>query len=146
MTSERLAGYREGLGAAWDERLLRVCRPNAEAPARDATLELLRQAEPPTALLAMSDVFAIGALRGAAELGIGVPGQLSVVGFDDSPAAATATPPLTTVAQPHEEKGRLAAERLLDAIDGQERDEERLSRDILPTELVVRGSTAPPTG
>jgi DNA-binding LacI/PurR family transcriptional regulator len=144
MTSERLAGYRQGLGKAWDERLLRVCRPNAEGPARDATLELLQQAEPPTALLAMSDVLAIGALRGAAEVGVGVPGQLSVVGFDDSPAAATATPPLTTVAQPHEEKGRLAAERLLDAIEDQGSAEERPSRDILPTELVVRESTAVP--
>jgi DNA-binding LacI/PurR family transcriptional regulator len=144
MTSERLSGYREGLGEAWDERLLRVCRPNAERPARDATLELLRQPEPPTALLAMSDVLAIGALRGAAEAGVGVPGQLSVVGFDDSPAAATATPPLTTVAQPHEEKGRLAAGRLLDAIEQQGSPRERPSRDILPTELVVRESTAVP--
>jgi len=73
-----------------------------------------------------------------------VPGQLSVVGFDDSPAAASATPPLTTVAQPHEEKGRLAAERLLDAIEHQGSPAERPSRDILPTELVVRESTAAP--
>ena len=53
----------------------------------------------------MSDVLALGALQAAAELGIAVPAELSVVGFDDSPAATLATPTLTSVAQPHEEKG-----------------------------------------
>ena len=55
--------------------------------------------------------------QAAAELGVGVPTELSVVGFDDSPAATLATPALTTVAQPHEEKGRVAAEWLLEAIE-----------------------------
>jgi DNA-binding LacI/PurR family transcriptional regulator len=143
MSVERLKGYEEGLGEAWDESLVRTCRPNAPEPARAAALELLRQASPPTALLAMSDVLAIGALQAAAELGVSVPAELSLVGFDDSPAAALATPPLTTVAQPHEEKGRLAAEWLLDAV---ERETERpggAPRAILPTKLVVRQSTAP---
>ena len=72
-----------------------------------------------------------------------IPGELSLVGFDDSPAATLATPALTTVAQPHAEKGRIAAEWLLDAIErGQPPPDDR--RMILPTELVVRGSTAPP--
>jgi hypothetical protein len=64
-----------------------------------------------------------------------------VVGFDDTPGAAQATPPLTTVAQPHEEKGRLAAEQLIDAIErGGTREP---AGTLLPTELVVRGSTRP---
>jgi DNA-binding LacI/PurR family transcriptional regulator len=89
----------------------------------------------------MSDVLAIGALQAAAELGVAVPGELSIVGFDDSPAAALASPPLTTVAQPHEKKGLLAAEWLLEAIEhGQ--DSLGLRREILPTELVVRETTA----
>jgi DNA-binding LacI/PurR family transcriptional regulator len=88
----------------------------------------------------MSDVLAIGALQAAAERGLRVPDRLSIVGFDDSPAAAVATPPLTTIAQPHEEKGRLAAEWLLEAVEGREAlDPAR--RAILPTQLVVRGST-----
>jgi DNA-binding LacI/PurR family transcriptional regulator len=66
-----------------------------------------------------------------------------VVGFDDSPAATFATPALTTVAQPHEEKGRLAAEWLLEAIAGG-RPRRRRRKAILPTELVVRESTAAP--
>jgi DNA-binding LacI/PurR family transcriptional regulator len=143
ITADRLAGYEEGLGEAWDEGWVRVCRPNAERPAREAALELLRRPQPPTAILAMSDVLAIGALRAAAELGVDVPTELSVVGFDDSPAAALAAPPLTTVAQPHEEKGRLATERLLEAIEHGAGHAGR-NRDILPTQLVVRASSAPP--
>jgi DNA-binding LacI/PurR family transcriptional regulator len=65
-----------------------------------------------------------------------------VVGFDDSPGAAHVTPPLTTVSQPHEEKGRLAAEQLIEAIERGGSGEPR--RTLLPTELVVRDSTAPP--
>lgn len=142
ITVERLAGYEDGLGDAWDPALVRTCRPNAPEPARAATLELLREPSPPTAILAMSDILAFGALEAAGEHGVPVPSKLSVVGFDDTPGAAHASPPLTTVAQPHEEKGRLAAEQLIDAIErGGTREP---SRTLLPTELVVRGSTAPP--
>jgi DNA-binding LacI/PurR family transcriptional regulator len=142
ITVERLAGYEDGLGDAWDPALVRTCRPNAPEPARAATLELLREPTPPTAILAMSDILAFGALEAAAEHGVPVPSKLSVVGFDDTPGAAHATPPLTTVAQPHEEKGRLAAEQLIDAIE--RRGTREPSRTLLPTELVVRDSTAPP--
>ena len=141
LTTERLAGYEEGLGAAWDEDFVRTCRPNATEPARRAALDLLRQPGRPTALLAMSDVLAIGALQAAAELGVAVPGELSIVGFDDSPAAALASPPLTTIAQPHEKKGQLAAGWLLEAIE-HGRNSVGLRREILPTELVVRQTTA----
>ena len=146
LSAERLAGYEEGLGSAWDERAVRTCRPNAPEPARLATLELLRSKPPPTAILAMSDVLALGALQAAAELGVAVPVELSLVGFDDSPVAALATPALTTVAQPHEEKGRLAAEWLIGAIERGGAFRGRRRRAILPTELVVRDSTAPPSG
>jgi len=143
IVNERLAGYREGLGEAWDEDAVRTCRPNATEPARAATLDLLRGPAPPTAILAMSDVLALGALQAASELGVTVPENLSVVGFDDSPAAAFATPMLTTIAQPHEEKGRLAAQRLLEEI-ANGRPRRRRRKTILPTELVVRESTGPP--
>jgi DNA-binding LacI/PurR family transcriptional regulator len=144
ITVERLAGYEAGLGEVWDASLVRTCRPNAPEPAREATLELLRETSPPTAILAMSDILAFGALEAAEELGVPVPSKLSVVGFDDTPGAAHATPPLTTVAQPHEEKGRLAAEQLIEAIESGGSVEPR--RTLLPTELVVRDSTAPPGG
>jgi DNA-binding LacI/PurR family transcriptional regulator len=145
LSVERLAGYEEGLGSAWDESRVRICRPNAPEPARRAAVDLLTSDEPPTALLAMSDVLALGALQAAAELEIAVPVELSVVGFDDSPAASLATPALTTVRQPHEEKGRLAAEWLVEAIERGTSWLNPRRRVLLPTELVVRESTAPPT-
>lgn len=140
VTRERLAGYRDGLGDAHVD--VRICRPNLPETGRAATLELLAAAEPPTAVLAMSDALALGALQAARERGVEVPGGLSVVGFDDSPAAAMATPGLTTVRQPQERKGRLAAEALLAAMEGAEA---ASTPTILPTELVERGSTGPPT-
>jgi DNA-binding LacI/PurR family transcriptional regulator len=84
----------------------------------------------------MSDELAIGALRAAEDRGIAVPGELSVVGFDDTPAASDVRPALTTVRQPHEDKGAAAARLLLDPDDA--------DRSItLPTELIVRASSAP---
>jgi DNA-binding LacI/PurR family transcriptional regulator len=71
-----------------------------------------------------------------------VPGDLSIVGFDDVPAAARAEPELTTVHQPHLQKGRVAAGRLVTALQGSGSGEPVTV--ILPTELVVRQSTAPP--
>jgi DNA-binding LacI/PurR family transcriptional regulator len=146
LTDERLKGYQEGLGEVWDANLVRMCRPNAPEPAREATLELVGEREPPTAILAMSDTLAVGALQAAAELGISVPVDLSVVGFDDSPVAAHTAPPLTTVAQPQEEKGRLAAQWLVEDIERGRGPRRRRRRAILPTELLVRESTAPPRG
>jgi DNA-binding LacI/PurR family transcriptional regulator len=142
MSVERLAGYEEGLGATWNDATVRTCRPNATEPARKATLDLLRSDAPPTAILAMSDVLATGALQAAAEIGIRVPEDLSLVGFDDGPSAALTSPPLTTIAQPHEEKGRLAAEWLLEDIASPP--PRRHRKAILPTTLVVRNSTGPP--
>jgi DNA-binding LacI/PurR family transcriptional regulator len=144
LSVERLQGYEEGLGDAWDPSLVRTARPNAPEPAREATAELLRLPEPPTAVLAMSDILAIGALEAAADHDVRVPEGLSVVGFDDSPAALHAIPPLTTVAQPHEEKGRLAAQWLVEEVEQGSASRDGSRRAILPTELVVRESTAPP--
>ena len=92
----------------------------------------------PTALLAFSDQLALGVVEAAGELGLSVPGDLSVVGFDDVPEAATAG--LTSVHQDHAEKGRLAGEMLVARLRG----EEALERTLLPARLVVRGSTGPP--
>jgi LacI family transcriptional regulator len=71
-----------------------------------------------------------------------VPDELSIVGFDDSPAAALTVPPLTSVAQPRERKGQLAAELLLAEIDRSDAIHPPQQR-ILPADLVIRASTAP---
>jgi DNA-binding LacI/PurR family transcriptional regulator len=146
LSAERLAGYQDGLGAIWDEEAVRTCRRNASEPARRAARDLLTGERPPTAILAMSDVLALGALQAADELGVAVPTELSVVGFDDSPAASLAKPALTTVAQPHEEKGRLAAEWLVGALERGTTLRGRRRRAILPTDVVIRDSTAEAAG
>jgi DNA-binding LacI/PurR family transcriptional regulator len=97
--------------------------------------------ERPTALLATSDELALGAVEAAYELGLAVPGDLSVAGFDDVPAARRADPPLTTVHQDHAEKGRLAAEVLLADLRGEATPRGRR----VGHQLVVRGSTGPPS-
>ena len=95
----------------------------------------------PTAIFAVTDVLALGALDAAAEAGIDVPQMLSVVGFDDIGEAAASTPPLTTGSQSLFEQGRIAARVVLDLLAG--------TVPALPRitpELVVRGSTARPPG
>jgi DNA-binding LacI/PurR family transcriptional regulator len=76
-----------------------------------------------------------------------VPTELSVVGFDDSPLARRLTPPLSTIAQDVVAKGAHAAEELIKAVRRRRAGEpDRVRRHLLPTELVVRGSTAPSDG
>jgi DNA-binding LacI/PurR family transcriptional regulator len=97
----------------------------------------------PTAVLAVSDIIALGAIRAAHRLGLAVPGDLEVIGFDDVPLAAESLPPLSTVHQPILEKGRTAARLLIRELN------EAGPREhiVLPTELILRGSTvAAPEG
>jgi LacI family transcriptional regulator len=140
----RVAGVRDALRAAGltlpASRL--VERPYELGAARDG-LRVLLQADPaPTAVVCGNDVLATGALLEAARLGVAVPGQLSIVGFDDLELAGHLQPGLTTVRVPAEEMWRLAADRVLDALRGVE-----VPRATeIEVALVVRGSTAPPPG
>jgi DNA-binding LacI/PurR family transcriptional regulator len=95
----------------------------------------------PTALLVMSDVMAVGAIGAAARVGIRVPRDLSVVGFDDVELARHVEPPLTTVHQPVRRKGAEACRLLLAAIEP--RDGRPADHRTLATRLIVRGSTGP---
>ena len=99
---------------------------------------LLAQTPRPTAIVCQSDQLALGVLDAARSAGLSVPGDVSVAGFDDIDAAGRSDPPLTTVRQPLRERGRLAGEMLLQALDGK-----RPRRVRLRTELVVRESTGP---
>jgi DNA-binding LacI/PurR family transcriptional regulator len=142
ITAERFAGYREGLGDLWNPALV-AHGMGGDIETGSRALEQLLASDPaPTGIVAMSDALAAGVLLGAAARGIEVPAQLSVVGFDDVPIAARTDPALTTIAQPTEDKGRLAARALLDALERDGLPEP--TRTVLPTRLVVRGSTAPP--
>jgi DNA-binding LacI/PurR family transcriptional regulator len=137
---ERLAGVREALEAAaisWDEVLIEE-RANRQDAGAAAARSLLAETPRPTALIAMSDQLALGAIRGARELGLEVPTDLSVAGFDDIPEAAHSQPPLTTVRQPLVDKGLLAGDRLFELLAGSEPPDA-----VLPVQLVARGSTGP---
>jgi LacI family transcriptional regulator len=103
--------------------------------------ELLALPNPPTAIFAGSDQQALGVYEAARQRGLRIPQDLSVIGFDDLPAARWVSPPLTTVRQPLAEMGRVAAEMLGDLIDGVSLRSQRVE---LSTELIVRESTAGP--
>ena len=141
VSARRLDGVRrevEAEGLPWLGVPVVECARNDLDAGALAAWELLDRTDPPTAVVAFSDQLALGALRAAQELGVDVPARLSVVGFDDAPPAATAQPPLTTVAQPLRERGRTAAALALALARG----ERVASPPRLPLELVVRESTA----
>jgi LacI family transcriptional regulator len=113
--------------------------PHEREAARRLGRELLALDEPPTAVFAASDNQALGVLEAAADAGVRVPDELSVVGFDDLDQAAWAG--LTTVRQQLEESGRRGAELLLAGLEGLPLAAEE---ELLPLELRVRATTAPP--
>jgi alanine racemase len=110
----------------------------SEEGGRAAFDRLWRRGRRPTALVAMSDLIAVGALEAALQSGLAVPEQLSIIGFDDIPEARWIRPALSTVRQPAREKGRVAAELLISLLDGS-----GAPRYInLETELINRASVA----
>ena len=90
------------------------------AEGRAAARVLLAAPRPPTAIVCGNDILAFGALTEAREMGVAVPGQLSVTGFDDVDLASHVAPPLTTMRVPSAEMGRLAAEYLLARLAGRD--------------------------
>lgn len=102
-----------------------------------AALDLMAGDEPPTAIIAFSDIMAVGVLDALASLDVPVPAAVSVAGYDDQPEAEWTRPRLTTIRQPIEAKGRLAGDFLVAAIRG----ESQHPRQLLQGTLVVRDST-----
>ncbi len=140
----RMAGYQAALarhGLRLDGRHVRLveCASTARG-GRTGFRRVWRPPLRPTALVAMSDIIAIGAMDASRQAGVRVPDDLSIVGFDDIPMSAWVYPPLTTVFQPLREKGKLAAEMLVSHIRG----ELQPSHRVLPTRLVMRQSVGPP--
>jgi DNA-binding LacI/PurR family transcriptional regulator len=88
--------------------------------------------QPPSAVFAVSDTLAVGAIKGALAAGRQVPGDLAVVGFDDVPLASIFEPSLTTVAQPRRELGRVAMQVLLRRIAGEEPASITLAHTLIP--------------
>ena len=138
----RLAGYRKAIHAAGAPDPTTVLAGISVAAGSRAFESLPRGERRPTAVLAMSDMAAIGVMSAAESAGLRVPADLSVVGFDDIPASEWTSPPLTTVRQPIVEKGKLAARLLIERMNGKAVESPRPLR----TTLVVRKSTAGPAG
>jgi LacI family transcriptional regulator len=101
--------------------------------------DLLARAPDVTAVFAANDIVAFGALRAVREAGLRVPRDISVVGFDDIPLARHFDPPLTTIRLPARDLGAAAGRALVERLAGRA----GMERRLLPTELVVRDSTAP---
>ena len=141
-SAERLIGYQQILhenGILYDESL--VVRGDFQyVSGYEAARQLLALADPPTAVFACNDLMAVGVISAVTELGLRVPQDLSVVGFDDVRLASFTNPPLTTIAQPKYEIGVIATEMLLARAQNIDAPT-RLQR--LDTELVIRQSTAP---
>ena len=140
--AERVRGVREALAAA------RIALPATRLverryglePARDGLRQLMAAESPPTAVVCGNDVLATGALLEAQRMGIAVPEQLSIVGFDDLELAAHLRPALTTVHVPADEMWRCAADRVIAALSGNE--PPRATQ--IQVSLVVRDSSGPP--
>lgn len=141
---ERLQGYRAALAQAevpFDERLVTLGGHGHAVGIADG-LRLLGLTDPPTAVFAVTDATALGVLEAARQRGLRCPEDLSVVGFDDTYAAITASPALTTVRQPITEMGRVALRTLLGLARGERGSFHHMQ---LSTQLMVRESTAPPS-
>jgi LacI family transcriptional regulator len=141
------AGRRDGfvramseLGLAIDDDRVAVGVAYAEEEGARLTRDLLSRGETPTAIVAGNDLMALGCIDALREAGLDVPGDVSVVGFNDMDFSERFCPPLTTIRVPHHELGVQAAELLLERLASPASETRHV---VLPVELVVRGSTAP---
>lgn len=139
---ERWKGFREALQQAHielDETLVCQGLYTFESGLEAARI-LLNRDDRPTAIFAQNDDMAAGAIVAAGELGISIPGELSITGFDDSQIASTVWPRITTIRQPIRAMAQAATDALLSILEGARRPPEHR---IMPYELIVRGSTGP---
>ncbi len=137
---ERRAGFDEGLArhglgitAEFDEE-----GDYSFESGLEAVRKMLRHASPPTAIICANDQMAAGAYHAAYEMGVNIPRDLTVLGFDDADVATRIYPPLTTIRLPTRDMARMAVDMLLDP-------EQARSNLVFDASLMVRGSTAPPS-
>lgn len=141
--SERLRGYDDALADAGIEtgQVLHIPGSYTIASGAAAMAMLLRGDPRPTAVLCVTDLMAIGAVNAAHAAGLRVPEDVSVVGFDDIPLAAHMDPPLTTVRQESQGLGETAARQLFELL---KKKHPAFDTIVMPTTLIVRGSSGPP--
>jgi len=140
---DRLEGYRQALaeaGLACDPTLIMNGNWSATS-GYQATRQMIEAGRPFSAIFAQNDQMAVGAIRALRENGRRVPGDVSVIGFDDIPLASYFDPPLTTLRQPLEELGRQAARLLIETIHNPGRQPEQV---LIHAQMVERASCRPP--
>ena len=142
----RYEGYKKALlinEFPVDESLVRFCRQPTEEDAYKAAKDLLNHPHRPTAILTYDDDMAMGVFRAAKEVKLSIPGDLSIIGFDDGKIASLTQPALTTIAQPSYYKGRLIAQKLIQYIENlRNGDDAKPHSEILECKLVIRDSCA----
>ena len=141
-TAERLRGYKHALdahGVAFETNMVRDGLFTYES-GREATESLLQCGAPPTAIIASNDEMACGVMHAALELGLDVPRDVSIVGFDDTPVASRLWPPLTTVRQPIHAMAEAATTMLIQQLRGGLVEAEH---EPFHCEVVIRESTGP---
>ena len=145
MIAERVRGYKAGLAEAGIRfrREWLAGGEHSQQVAHREGLKLLHSASPPTAVLALSNLLALGMIEAARALGRHIPDQLSIITFDEQPWASLLSPPLMTIAQPVEDMGKAAEDALLRQVGGGAL-QGRAKRLVLPVKLIQRGSVAPP--
>lgn len=146
---ERLDGYRAALaeaGIKFDPQLVWEGKLSSHYGdiegallGRHGAQEILQKEQRPTALIAINDMYALGAYAGARDLGLRIPHDVSIVGFDDIMLAEISEPPLTTVRQPLQEMMKRGVERLIERLD--KTAEPGAVHLTLPTKLIIRSST-----
>jgi DNA-binding LacI/PurR family transcriptional regulator len=137
---KRLEGYKAALeenGLRFDPEMVIEKEPTL-LDGKEAMSRLMSLQNRPTAVLAASDTLAVGAMAAARDIGLDIPGDISLVGFDDIDIAAYCNPPLTTVHVPAYEIGRLAMKIILNMIDDYEN--YKVQQYCLDTNLVIRNS------
>lgn len=142
-SAERVVGYRAALldaGIVPQEDLVLRGDFHSET-GRNLTLQLLNRETPPTAIFACNDMMAFGALRAAYQVGLRVPENLSIIGFDGIELGSYSNPPLTTVAQPKDLMGKQAVKMITERLADPYSPPKRI---VLPSKLILRESTGPP--
>jgi DNA-binding LacI/PurR family transcriptional regulator len=143
-SAARVEGYRAALmeaGILPDKDLVVAC-VNGYSAGEMAAHRFLQLSERPTAIVAHNDLVAIGAMKAFAQAGFKIPGDISMVGFDDIAAASYVQPPLTTIACPKRYMGKAAIELLLKLMHSEE--SVTLPATKLGVQIIVRGSTDRP--
>jgi DNA-binding LacI/PurR family transcriptional regulator len=137
---ERVRGFKQTMSDAghdFNEQWLKVCDYRVE-DGKNKTMELLQENILPSAIFACNDMLAVGALQAAKELKIRVPKELSIISFDNTILSSVTNPPLTTIAQPMEQLGKLAVDLIVENI---KQDKPMKQRIVLRPEIIVREST-----